>query len=158
MDKQANSVRMPPDPRPIVSCPRVRRGLQGAASRRRRGVHVRFKTTSRSSRGRTRADRARERDRRTDRRNLEFARAAVRLLRDTDGNTVQRMVPPTAPPPLTTTRTGWHWSSSSSRPGREENNEVAAILQELRRASAENLEAPDNGRPGGVGTLAGLVR
>ena len=37
---------------------------------------------------------------------LEFARAAVRLLRDTDGNTVQRMVPPTAPPPLTTTRTG----------------------------------------------------
>ena len=51
-----------------------------------------------------RADRVN--DRRTDRRNLEFARAAVRLLRDTDGNTVQRMVPPTAPPPLTTTRTG----------------------------------------------------
>ena len=45
-------------------------------------------------------------DRRTDRRNLEFARAAVRLLRDTDGNTVQRTVPPTAPLPLTTTRAG----------------------------------------------------
>ena len=70
----------------------------------------RFKTTSLLAFARDRCARRprrpRERDRRTDRRNLEFARAAVRLLRDTDGNTVQRTVPPTAPPPLTTTRTG----------------------------------------------------
>ena len=119
MDKQANSVRMPPD--------RILPACVGAASRRRRYA-TRFKTTSllllayaRDRGAPARAGRAdRVNDRRTDRRNLEFARAAVRLLRDTDGNTVQRTVPPTAPPPLTTTRTGWHWSSSSSRPGREE--------------------------------------
>ena len=92
---------------------RILTACVGAASRRRRYA-TRFKTTSllllayaRDRGAPARAGRAdRVNDRRTDRRNLEFARAAVRLLRDTDGNTVQRTVPPTAPPPLTTTRTG----------------------------------------------------
>ena len=90
---------------PIVSCPRAWVWVPRLAPPPRRTCMYDSRRPA-SSRGRTRADRARERDRRTDRRNLEFARAAVRLLRDTDGNTVQRTVPPTAPPPLTTTRTG----------------------------------------------------
>ena len=89
------------------------RGCRLRASRRRRYDAIqddqppppRVRARPRCA-GPRRPRRPRERDRRTDRRNLEFARAAVRLLRDTDGNTVQRTVPPTAPPPLTTTRTG----------------------------------------------------
>ena len=85
----------------------------GAASRRRRYDAIQDdqppppRVYARDRGAPARAGRAdRVNDRRTDRRNLEFARAAVRLLRDTDGNTVQRTAPPTAPPPLTTTRTG----------------------------------------------------
>ena len=75
--------------------------------------------------------------------------SGARLLRGTDGNTVQRTAPPTAPPPLTTTRTGWHWSSSSSRQGREE--ESRRFCESCDGpASAEKLEAPGNGRAGGA--------
>eukprot|EP01043_Picozoa_sp_COSAG02_P115678 COSAG02_NODE_52056_length_310_cov_0.772512_1_plen_72_part_10 len=72
---------MPPD--------RILPACVGAASRRyddsRRPASRRVRARPLRAAGRPR-----ERDRRTDRRNLEFARAAVRLLRDTDGNTVQR--------------------------------------------------------------------
>ena len=152
MDKQANSVRMPPD-RILPAC--VGLGLWlGAASRRRAGVHVRFKTTSLLARAYARRPRARERDRRTDRRNLEFARAAVRLLRDTDGNTVQRTVPPTAPPPLTTTRTAWHWSSNS-RPGREEESRRSCESCDLRQQKNWKRQATDG--QVGPGELAGQM-
>ena len=96
----------------------------------------------RPARRRRRRSRA-ERERRTDRRNLEFARAAVRLLRGTDGNTVQRTAPPTAPPPLTTTRTGWHWSSSSSRPGREEESRRSCESCDLRQQKNWKRQATD---------------
>eukprot|EP01044_Picomonas_judraskeda_P000107 COSAG03_NODE_5_length_26473_cov_42.749526_4_plen_238_part_00 len=89
----------------------------------------------------------------TDARNLEFARAVVRLLRGADGNPVQRTAPLTAPAPLTTARTDWH-CSSSSRPGREE--EWWRSCESCGRpASADKLEAPGNGRAGGPGELAG---
>ena len=76
-----------------------------------------------------------------------------------DGNPVQTTAPPTAPAALaTTTCTCLPALATAVRQDERRRQRVAAILQELRRASAENLEAPDNGRPGGVGTLAGLVR
>ena len=73
-----------------------------------------------------------------DGRNPEFARGAMRRLCGADGNPVQTTAPPTAPAALaTTTCTCLPALATAVRQDERRRQRVAAILQELRPASAE---------------------